>query len=198
MSVYEQNREGGSGKQHPRTRTDFGRHGGAHGSEFALQPRRDRVTRSAWTRAVALRGEDQRVRLRVDAGRGGLETKVSIVSIIPTRTFYSYLRLLRLFTQNAKKNGLVRSAQSARAGLWLRPHEFPLLPSVSHDWDCRYRDMQTFRHLPSSSSRERPRHGERWRRLTRLRTASAHARSSTKFDQIGPNWTKLECFFYFF
>ena len=44
-------------------------------------------------------------------------------------------------------------ARSALAGLWLCPMELPLLPSVSHDWDCRYRDKQTFRRFPSGSSR---------------------------------------------
>ena len=45
-------------------------------------------------------------------------------------------------------------ARSALAGLWLRPMEFPLLPSVSHDRDCRCRDLQTFRRFPSGSSRK--------------------------------------------
>jgi hypothetical protein len=43
-------------------------------------------------------------------------------------------------------------ARSALAGLWLRQMEPPLLPSVSHDRDCRCRDMQTFRLFPSGSS----------------------------------------------
>ncbi len=43
-------------------------------------------------------------------------------------------------------------ARSALAGLRLRPMELPLLPSVSHDQDCRCRDLQTFRRLPGGSS----------------------------------------------
>ena len=46
--------------------------------------------------------------------------------------------------------------RSALAGLRLRPMELPLLPSVSHDQDCRCRDLQTFRRLPGGSSRKFP------------------------------------------
>ena len=38
------------------------------------------------------------------------------------------------------------------ADLWLRPMELPLLRKVSQDWNCRFRDKQTFRRLPGSSS----------------------------------------------
>ena len=43
-------------------------------------------------------------------------------------------------------------ARSALAGLWLRAMELPLLPSVSHDRDCRCRDLQTFLRFASGSS----------------------------------------------
>ena len=47
-------------------------------------------------------------------------------------------------------------ARSALAGLWLRPMELPLLPSVSHHQDCRFRDMQTFRRWAPSLPFSRP------------------------------------------
>jgi hypothetical protein len=80
---------------------------------------------------------------------------------------YAYLRLfalicayLRLFTRNAKKESVTKitimdslaPARSALAGLWLRPMELPLLPSVSHVRNRRFRDMQTIRCFPSGSS----------------------------------------------